>query len=328
MNERPVIKVEVNCPLCEKNDASHYTYGYDHEYQTSNERYSIVQCNRCGLKYLNPRPDVSELSRIYPDDYYSFADTLKERSLIYKLRQKKWFRRLHYGLKHFQHRTDTLRVLDVGCGTGLSLDFFKEAHPNIETHGVDMSPDAAKQAGAGGHKVLCGLFEELALPQNYYDIVYASHIIEHVADPVGFAQKAHSVLRPGGVFFLETMNIDSVDARLFKEVHWGGYHVPRHWHFFNRDTLVALSEKTGFNFLEAAYLTTPVIWMLTLHSLFHTQLNMKQVANLVSPAVGYFDNNLRNYILLPTFIVVDAILRQCTKETSSILVVMQKRNQG
>jgi hypothetical protein len=48
-----------------------------------------------------------------------------------------------------------LRLLDVGCGTGRSLDFFKQAWPRLPALGIDMSEayiaeaDAISSAGAG-----------------------------------------------------------------------------------------------------------------------------------------------------------------------------------
>ena len=45
---------------------------YDHEYRSVDMEFSAVRCDQCGLVYLKPRPDASELARIYPKEYYSY----------------------------------------------------------------------------------------------------------------------------------------------------------------------------------------------------------------------------------------------------------------
>jgi len=44
-----------------------------------------------------------------------------------------------------------------------------------------------------------------------------------------------------GALVVETPNLDSWDARLFKETWWGGYHIPRHWTLFDANSLRRLS---------------------------------------------------------------------------------------
>ena len=61
------------CPLCDS-PRKHALYEVqEHEYDnTTSEEFRFVRCANCGVVRLNPRPDVSELGRIYPPDYYAY----------------------------------------------------------------------------------------------------------------------------------------------------------------------------------------------------------------------------------------------------------------
>src|SRR5207302_1415499 len=145
-------------------------------------------------------------------------------------------------------RDGKIRVLDVGCADGRLLDWYKsspEGH-RIETHGIDFNERAAEAARRRGHRVVVGRFEEERdLEPGSFHLILASHVIEHVADPKGFALHASTLLAPGGLFVAATPNIDSVDARLFRR-HWGGNHFPRHWTFYDAGTITRLAGSVGF----------------------------------------------------------------------------------
>ena len=63
--------VHIECCICKTDDARPVGVGEDFEYRTSADTFLAMQCRRCGLVYLNPRPDVSEFETIYPENYHS-----------------------------------------------------------------------------------------------------------------------------------------------------------------------------------------------------------------------------------------------------------------
>ena len=66
-----IAKTSVSCALCSSDDYSTKVVGSEHEFDnTTDDEFRVVECNSCGFVYLNPRPDVSELDVIYPDNYY------------------------------------------------------------------------------------------------------------------------------------------------------------------------------------------------------------------------------------------------------------------
>src|SRR5919106_3378525 len=109
-----------------------------------------------------------------------------------------------------------IRILDVGCADGRLLDWYKASRSGdrLETHGIEMNESAATIARQRGHRVVTGRFElDEELEAGSFDLILALHVIEHVDDPRGFAQRASDLLAPGGLFVLTTPNWDSADAR-------------------------------------------------------------------------------------------------------------------
>ena len=52
-----------SCPVCGNKEFTPFLESND--FFLTKENFTIVQCNDCGLKFLNPRPDANEISRYY-----------------------------------------------------------------------------------------------------------------------------------------------------------------------------------------------------------------------------------------------------------------------
>ena len=108
-------------------------------------------------------------------------------------------------------------VLDVGCGTGETLEAFAER--GWDAVGVEPVPDAAAFAAARGVRVVNALLEDAGLPERAYDVVSAMHVLEHLADSVAFLRLLARRARPGGHVVVEVPNFAS-RARLHHADQW------------------------------------------------------------------------------------------------------------
>ncbi|MEQ8394730.1 bifunctional 2-polyprenyl-6-hydroxyphenol methylase/3-demethylubiquinol 3-O-methyltransferase UbiG [Thalassobaculum sp.] len=103
-----------------------------------------------------------------------------------------------------------LRVLDIGCGGGLLSEPMTRLGASVT--GVDA--DGAGIAAATAHADEMGLkidyrtgaAEDLAADGDRFDAVVASEVIEHVADKAAFVEALATLLKPGGVLVLTTIN--------------------------------------------------------------------------------------------------------------------------
>lgn len=103
-----------------------------------------------------------------------------------------------------------LRLLDIGCGGGLLSE------PMARLGATMVSADASEKniATASVHAAEQGLdidyrcttAEALAEAGERFDVILNMEVIEHVADPMRFLKDCASMLRPGGLMFIATLN--------------------------------------------------------------------------------------------------------------------------
>jgi 2-polyprenyl-6-hydroxyphenyl methylase/3-demethylubiquinone-9 3-methyltransferase len=102
------------------------------------------------------------------------------------------------------------RILDVGCGGGLLAEEFARA--GMEVTGIDPAPESIKtasaHASAGGLRIeyLTGAGERLPFREGSFDQVACCDVLEHVDDADLVIGEIARVLKPGGLFFYDTIN--------------------------------------------------------------------------------------------------------------------------
>ncbi|MFH1537903.1 MAG: methyltransferase domain-containing protein [bacterium] len=256
--------IEVQCNNCGSTESRVIAKGPDFEYRCAgDEEFKIVECNSCGLVYLNPKPAPEELAAIYPENYipYRFDEHLSP--IVNKARmtlQKSKVR----AISSFAGPDDV--IWDVGCGGGFLLQCMQKYGPSgWRLLGIDISERALEKVRSRGIDALCGRFETMDLQPESANIIILNQVIEHLDDPAAVVAKAHSVLKPGGHLFIETPSLDGWDAKLFSPRHWGGWHFPRHWTLYTRETMKKLLEEKGFSIVKLEWLLSPNFWAQSVH---------------------------------------------------------------
>ena len=256
--------VPVQCCICESDDAEPVGTGKDFEYNSSADTFFAMKCNSCGLVYLNPRPAISEFGKIYPSNYHAFDFSEKDFGIVYKIRSRLEANRL---LSFCKGLPADARILDVGCGDGFHLKLLRQyGKKSWELEGIDIDKRAIEMAEKSGLSVHHGSIESIALPQNRFDLALMIQTIEHVEKPAEVLMAVRNFLKPGGRLVIVTDNTDSLDFRFFKKSYWGGYHFPRHWNLFNRNSLKKLAEKNDFEVASLGTQYSPVNWVYSIHN--------------------------------------------------------------
>lgn len=111
-----------------------------------------------------------------------------------------------------------MQCLDIGCGGGLLSESLARLPNVVSVKGIDMTPEVI--AVANEHKQLDPILAEKLeyeltslddIPaENMYDVVTCMEMLEHVEHPAVVLKKALSHVKPGGYFFLSTINRDFV----------------------------------------------------------------------------------------------------------------------
>lgn len=107
------------------------------------------------------------------------------------------------------------RVVEVGCGKGRFLKVIKDAYPDVECVGVDVSPELLKSVPPD-IEALEGSLEATPLPDNSFDVVLSVEAIEHSVNPEAAVAEMTRIAKPGGTVAI----IDKQQA------HWGEAECP------------------------------------------------------------------------------------------------------
>lgn len=118
----------------------------------------------------------------YPMDYYVWR-TSKLKGEISKYIKKKG------------------SVLDVGGGTGIMAEFLPEFVDKDEYVNLDISKEMLKYCE---YRTICSPAEDIPLPDNSFDYVTSSEVLEHVNDKTKMLEECYRVLKPGGKLILTT----------------------------------------------------------------------------------------------------------------------------
>jgi SAM-dependent methyltransferase len=211
------------------------------------------------------------------------------------------------------------RYLDVGCGDGRYLrTLARRGVPASGLFGLELDETTVERLREQGFGAYCERVETTErFPDGSLDLVTMFHVIEHVASPAVVVDRLTAMLRPGGVLALETPNIDSLDARLFHDGRWGGYHIPRHWHLFNPETLRKLLEERGLEVQTVRYQTGHSFWMYSLHhALRYKERPRPGLAKLFDP--------LSSTVPLIAFTGFDQARSKVGAKTSAMLFIARK----
>ncbi|MCX7787034.1 MAG: class I SAM-dependent methyltransferase [Spirochaetes bacterium] len=193
--------------------------------------------------YQNPQPVFDDLKTRYQEEYFQYE--LENESNFFNL--------MKLGLEdiRFSNWEPLLReqgsFLDVGCATGMLLSFMQERGWKVQ--GVEICEASAKYGMTQRRvPIFIGTLEDAPFKKETFSFIHASHLIEHLTDPVGFLLRVHTLLKEGGQFVLVTPNRSGFQARLLRN-RWRSC-IPDHLHLFSKRTLSWLVQNKGFKILH------------------------------------------------------------------------------
>jgi 2-polyprenyl-3-methyl-5-hydroxy-6-metoxy-1,4-benzoquinol methylase len=244
------------CPICNGTNTALHAVAEDIEYFTSSQKFSYDRCNDCAILFVSPVP-YDRLDEIYPKNYYSFV-AAGPTGLVQRVKQA-LDRRIFRAVTR-QIPGQKLAALDIGGGSGWLLDAVKAVDPRVtRTQVVDIDPAARAAAERAGHRYFLGTIEQFESEEKY-DLVLMLNLIEHVRSPDQVLAKARSLLAPDGLALIKTPNYDALDARIFRHRSWGGYHAPRHFVLFDRDSFARVAKDQGLRVKSFAYAQGAPFW--------------------------------------------------------------------
>lgn len=140
-------------------------------------------------------------------------------------------------------RTDQLKILDAGCGTGGTMQVLKNYG---EVHGIDIEQEAIGYCRKRGlQNVQRGSVTAMPYKHSTFDVVMALDVIEHIEDDIQALSEIARVLVPSGIL------IALVPA--FQWL-WSSHDtLNHHYHRYTKDEIIRRMEQAGFMVLQAHY---------------------------------------------------------------------------
>lgn len=263
------------CPVCGCNRRRLMYAGLeDRIFKVAPGQWTLYQCDECHSAWLDPRPTPNSIGRAYASYYThnpvdhpivrrkgvlrtAIHDAMNGyRNVCYGTRREpalrigRWLVALFPSLRaavdaQCRHlpRLASGSLLDVGFGNGGFLKLAEEM--NWRAEGIDFDPGAVAAARSRGLNVRHVNASAMELPQSSYDVITISHVIEHVHEPVRLLEGLFKALKPGGMLWLDTPNLDGKGHQRFGP-NWRDLDPPRHLILFGGDTLFDVLRRCGF----------------------------------------------------------------------------------
>jgi 2-polyprenyl-3-methyl-5-hydroxy-6-metoxy-1,4-benzoquinol methylase len=302
----------MSCPLCRSNRRQLFSNLNDLEYHCDGS-FNFTKCTHCSLIWIDPTPSQKELNSFYPSHYHGF--NTQSNFIIKSLYIIVNYLRIKKYLLFLQHPSSSL--LDVGCADANYFDSLKKVAPHVHCTGIENNEVIVKQALKCGRDVRLGTIDDLDQALSF-DLIIMNNLIEHVRDPVQELRKARSLLKKGGVIFVETPNTDSWDFK-FCGKYWGGLHTPRHTFLFNPKSTHSLCNLTNLKVEKFMFPVNTDHWALSFQNLLQSTRLFN--SNLQNGRVWYF-----KYFLF-LFIPINFIQKILGK-TGSMEIILTKSSEN
>ena len=196
------IYLEIRCIICN---------GLLEEFsETSNLDLPVNFCKNCNL-YINGNTKeqvIEKVADLYKGEYWNERNS--ETSINSEFtdvdsegKRRNWISQFLYTKKHIKGKN----LLEIGVGAGQSILWFEEEGFNvkgIEPDGRNVSM-INKKLKKG--EVIESSVEEFSTDE-VFDVIWMSHVLEHLLEPMNFLKKIKDNLKNNGIFFIEVPNCE------------------------------------------------------------------------------------------------------------------------
>jgi len=202
------------------------------------KRLDAIACAECGLIRTDPMPTETDLAAYYARDYrrdyqFAFGKTPPRTHLRRTAREAE--ARLAFVAPALKKEA---RILDFGSGSGAFLSLAKRnGHKVI---GIEPGEDFAAYArDMHGVEVIIAPWREVELGDGQFDVITASHVLEHLREPVSALRQLARWLSDDGVIYVAVPNASAKRDQTFQHFHFA------HVHTFTPQTLIWAGEAAG-----------------------------------------------------------------------------------
>lgn len=212
------------CPACRSRVS---------RYVGSKNGFEIIACRDCSTLFTTSLP--TELETQDYDGYYDSSNLTVPEFIKRRGREI---------VSDFEAYRKENRFLEIGFGAGTIMEAAESA--GWVVYGQEVSRPAVEHANARGFNTFLGELHEANYPDEYFDVVIASEIIEHLVEPEKVLAEIRRILRPGGVFWGTTPFARSISYRVMG-INWSTLSPPEHLQLYSLTGMKGMLERAGFS---------------------------------------------------------------------------------
>jgi len=188
---------------------------------------------------------LDEILSFYDNGYSSVKDIGKIQRFKKNIKHRLFAK---HNIIRYLNNIDKIQLLEIGCNRGDFLYAIKD-DTSFNTLGIDIDKGALDYAeNRLGLKVRFGTLETIHFDDESFDCIFASHVIEHLLDPISTLQEIHRILKTGGVFISIVPCVSHIKARMHG-AKWKYFGPPGHLWYFSRQTFALYLNKFNFQIL-------------------------------------------------------------------------------
>lgn len=218
------------------------------------KKYTLKK-NNFGFYQVSPVPTKEEITKFYAEEFYTGEyKNFNDLSLEVQIKDPDFYEG-HWNdiyeniIEINKNDKKKLDVLDIGCGWGLALSFFKKK--GLNCYGFDPAIEAVeygikkglnlKHAGLEGMNVFDG---------KKFDVITMFNVLEHLPDPIQSINQIKEILNPHGILVIDVPNEFNDFQTSGRDVHglndwWVA--PPNHLNYFSNTSLKNLLNHLNFD---------------------------------------------------------------------------------
>ena len=214
--------------------------------KTSNLELVVNYCKECNL-YINgdtKEEVLKKVSNLYKEDYWNQRNSETSINSEYtdtdsQGKRRNWISQFLYTKEHIAGNT----ILEIGVGAGQSILWFENEGfqvTGIEPDGrnVSMINRVLKRG-----RVIESSVEEFSSDE-VFDVIWMSHVLEHLIEPGDFIKKIKNNLKKNGIFFIEVPNCE------YEPMLKNSIEKNPHLFHFTKKALTKLVENAGYKIVS------------------------------------------------------------------------------
>ena len=236
----------MKCISCNNISMNKYT-------DTSYLELPVFQCKKCNFYVTGEsEKEVVEKTKLIYDKKYWGENNLWDAKTAIKSnytdidsqgKRRHWVSQYKYCKPYLENKKN---ILEIGAGQGQSAYWFEKEGFLVTAIEPDEHNAKLINKKLKNGRCIGGSAEDFQMVEKF-DLIWMSHVLEHLTKPLQFFENIHKNMNAEGILLIEVPNCENdsmLNASIFK--------VPHTVHF-SKKSLVNLAKKSGFKVVQCDY---------------------------------------------------------------------------